>query len=250
MADDANVTNVVPETPTAGPETDEVRAEPEKPAGSQAGQQRVWSMPKSPVTHKQTDEVRRLALNAGTAVVRFIAGTAQHVARTAGYLSRTIEVVPAPVRLLVLTGVLALVGIVGAISLHNTLGLVCIIVVVPLCSVTLGVLGQRWYLGLDGRPAPRAEAPAVQTSDLQRSMEYVDKKLTLALNAFGAERQQHAMIALFQAKTAAELTLGTEQDATGHVDALLAVENHDARPRIRAGSAPKSLRDNNSLQAS
>ncbi len=58
------------------------------------------------------------------------------------------------------------------------------------------------------------------------------------------------MIALFQAKTAVELTLGTEQDAVSHIDALLSVEGHDARPRIRAGSAAKSLRENNSLQAS
>lgn len=58
------------------------------------------------------------------------------------------------------------------------------------------------------------------------------------------------MIALFQAKTAVELTLGTEQDEASHIDALLAVDGHDTRPRIRAGSAPKSLRESNSLAAS
>ena len=58
------------------------------------------------------------------------------------------------------------------------------------------------------------------------------------------------MIALFQAKTAVELTLGTEQDTASHVDALLAVDDHDSRPRIRAGSAAKTLRENTSLAAS
>ncbi|MGV0813105.1 hypothetical protein ABQF34_14180 [Mycolicibacterium boenickei] len=215
-------------------------------------QQRVWSMPQPSVTRKQTDELSRIALNAGTAIVGFIAGIARYGARAARHLSRTIEAVPPTMRVLAVTGVLTLLGIVGAIALPNTLGLVCIVVVVPVCSIALGALGHRWYSGLGGQPMPRVESPVAGTSapDLRRSVEYVDKKLTVALNAFGAERQQHAMIALFQAKTAVELTLGTEQDSASHVDALLSVEAHDARPRIRAGSAAKSLRESNSLAAS
>ncbi|MUL85377.1 hypothetical protein FZI95_22145 [Mycobacterium sp. CBMA247] len=246
------MTNVVPVPPTSGPEADEVRGEPEAVPSSQSQQQRVWSMPKPPVTRKQADEVGRIALNAGAAIIGFIAGVARYGARAVRHLSRAIEAVPPAVRLLTLMGVLILLGIVGAIALDNPLGLASIIVVVPVCSITLGALGHRWYSGLGGQPMPRVESPAAGPSvpDLQRSVEYVDKKLTFALNAFGAERQQHAMIALFQAKTAIELTLGTEQDAASHIDALLSVEDHDARPRIRAGSASKSLRESNSLAAS
>jgi hypothetical protein len=242
------VTNAVP--PTPGPEADEARGEPETVPNSQ--QQRVWSMPKPAATRKQADEVGRIARNAATAAVRFVADIARYGARAVRQLSRAIEAVPPAVRLLTLTGVLMLLGIVGAIAIPDTLGLACIIVVVPVCSITLGALGHRWYTGLGGQPVPRAQNPAaaVPVPDLQRSVEYVDKKLTVALNAFGAERQQHAMIALFQAKTAVELTLGTEQDATSHIDALLAVEDHDARPRIRAGAASKSLRESNSFAAS
>ncbi|MEV0673910.1 hypothetical protein [Mycobacterium sp. NPDC050441] len=243
--------------PTSEPEADEVRGKPEAVASSPSEQQRVWTMPKPPVTRKQADEVGRIALKAGTAIIAFIAGVARYVARTVRQLALAIDAVPPAVRVLALTGVLTLLGVVGAIALEGTVGLVCIVVVIPLCSITLGALGHRWYSGLNEQPAPRAEstavgAPAVATSapDLQRSIEYVDKKLTLALNAFGAERQQHAMIALFQAKTAVELTLGTEQDTASHVDALLSVDDHDSRPRIRVGSASKSLRENNSLAAS
>ena len=57
------------------------------------------------------------------------------------------------------------------------------------------------------------------------------------------------MIALFQAKTAIELTLGTEQSAATPIEALLTVDENAARPRIRAG-AKSALRDTNSLAAS
>ena len=152
-------------------------------------------------------------------------------------------------RLLILVGVLMLLGIVGAIALHNSLGLACIVVVVPVCSIALGALGQRWYSALGGQQTHRVEGPAAEAAapELQRSVEYVDKKLTFALNAFGAERHQHAMIALFQAKTAVELTLGTEQDA----DMFLALDEHTTRPRIRAGGASRSsMRESTSLAAS
>lgn len=252
VVDDANVTNAVPVPPTSTPEAGEVRTEPETVASAPTPQQRVWTMPKSPVTREQADEVGRMARNAVTAIMGFIAGVARYVARTVRQLALAIDAVPPAVRVLTLMGIFTLLGIVGAIALDGTVALVCIVVVVPLCSVSLGVLGHRWYSGLGTQSAPSAAVPAVAApvSDLQRSIEYVDKKLTLALNAFGAERQQHAMIALFQAKTAVELTLGTEQDTASHVDALLAVDDHDSRPRIRAGSAAKTLRENTSLAAS
>ncbi|WP_249383707.1 hypothetical protein [Mycobacterium sp. DBP42] len=209
-------------------------------------------MPKPEVARKKADEAGRIALKAGTAVVGAVGEAARYGARAAGQLSRGIEAVPPTVRLLALAGVTMLLGIVGALAMQKPLGVLCIVVVVPVCSFVLGSLAHRWYCGLAGQPAAHPEAPAAgpSTSELQRSVEYVDKKLSLALTAFGAERQQQAMIALFQAKTAVELTLGTEQDETTHVDALLSVEGLDARPRIRAGSAPKSLRESNSLAAS
>ncbi|WP_235625204.1 hypothetical protein [Mycolicibacterium neworleansense] len=232
------MTNGAPAPETSGPQAEQ-------------SQQRVWSMPKPEVTRKKADEIGRVALKAGTAAIGFVTDVARSGASGLRQLSHAIGAVPPTVRLGTVAGVTVLLGIVGALALRNSIGLACIVVVVPVCSFVLGALGHRWYSGLGVEPV-RAAGPAAgpSTPELQRSVEYVDKKLTLALNAFGAERQQHAMIALFQAKTAVELTLGTEQDTTSHIDALLAADGHDMRPRIRAGSAPKSLRDSNSLAAS
>jgi hypothetical protein len=207
-------------------------------------------MPASPVTRQQAHEVGRIALKAGKSGATFIAGVARYTANAVRHLVRAIEAVPSAVRVLTLTGVVMLLGIVGAIALPNSFGLACVVVVVPVSSVALGALGHRWLRGqgVTGAQAPPTEVPA---TELQRSVEYVDKKLTFALNAFGAERHQHAMIALFQAKTAVELTLGTEQDEASHIDALCSIDDHNVRPRIRAGSAAKSLlRESNSLAAS
>ncbi len=116
VVDDANVTNVVPEPQASGPEAEQMRAAPDQMPGAQSEQQRVWSMPKAPVTRKQADEVRRIALDAGTAAAGFIAGIARSVARALRQLSRTIEAVPPTVRLLTVLGVLILLGVVGAIA--------------------------------------------------------------------------------------------------------------------------------------
>lgn len=191
-----------------------------------SAEQRVWTMPTARVTREQADEVGRIALKAGERGVRFLAATARYGAGVLRGVARAFEAVPPALRRLIFMGVIVLSGIVGAIALHGPFSVVCIVAVVPVSSIAVGVLGQRWY-GASAAPA----------SDLHRSVEYVDKKLTLALNSFGAERHQHAMIALFQAKTAVELTLGTEQDATSHVEALLSLDDHNNRPRIRAGLA-------------
>ncbi|MED5814896.1 hypothetical protein VST63_21250 [Mycolicibacterium sp. 050232] len=234
------MTNDAQDPSTSAPEADGAEGEP----------QRVWSMPKPAVTRKQADEVGRIARDACAAAIKFVADVARSGARAVSQLSGAIAAVPPAVRLVAMVSVAVLLGIAGAIALQNSLGLVCIVVVVPVCSFALGALGHRWYSGLGVQPAPHGESRGTTAPELQRSVEYVDKKLAIALNAFGAERQQHAMIALFQAKTAVELTLGTEQDEASHIEALLAVDSLDARPRIRAGSSPKSLRGSNSLAAS
>ncbi|MEN4473646.1 hypothetical protein [Mycolicibacterium cosmeticum] len=199
--------------------TDSVPA-PESAGGPQSGPaRRVWSMPTSPVTRKHVDEAGRLAAQAGTRA-------AQAGASAARQLARAVEGVPPKLRLITFVTVAMLLGIVGAIALPRAVAVACIVVVVPVCAFSLGALAHRWY----GAPAEPA------TSDLQRSVEYVDQKLTFALNAFGAERHQHAMIALFQAKTAVDLTLGTEQEPASQIDALLSIDQQSTRPRIRAGS--------------
>ena len=207
-------------------------------------------MPTSATTRKRADRAGRLARQVGVRAAAAITTGARYGGRASRQLARSVAAMPASLRYLILAGLLLLCGIVGALTLHNTVGLTCTVVVIPVCAMVLGALGQRWYSGL-GLPVPGDSSTETPLTDSQRSLAYVDKKLSGAFNAFGAERNQHAMIALFQAKTAIELTLGTEQDADNSIDAWLSADDHAARPRIRAGSATRvSLAESNSLAAS
>lgn len=262
MVADANVTSVDPTAegldqqpvgPTAAePVTAEPPLEPETASGPST-QQRAWSMPKSLVTREHADEMGRIAREAITMIARFVAGVARYGARAIRQVCRMVEAVPPALQLFFVATVLMLLGVVGAIALRDSLGLICTVVVVPMCSITLGVLGHRWYSG-PGAEATRGTDPQTAepaTSELHRSVQYVDKKLALALTSFGTEHHQQAVIALFQAKTAVELTLGTEQDTASHVAMPLRAGEHNLRPRIRAGARSTStLRESNSLAAS
>ncbi|MDV3124114.1 hypothetical protein M1247_04255 [Mycobacterium sp. 21AC1] len=235
---------------TEEPQPAETPTEPEAAPTPPPTAKRTWSAPKAPLTREQADEIGRVALKTILSIARFIADVARYGLRIAKQLWRAIDAVPPTLQLLFVAGLVMLLGLVGSIALTNSLGLICTVVVVPVCSITLGALGHRWYSGLgEQRTQTATEAPAA--SDLQRSVEYVDKKLAVALTSFGTERHQQAVIALFQAKTAVELTLGTEQDPASYVDMPLPADEHTLRPRIRVGSASKShLRESNSLAAS
>lgn len=258
VVDVANVTNgnqapEAPAEPIAAAEAQTAASHVEPPAEPIPGrqQQHVWSMPKAPVTRKQADDVGRFALRAAQATANSVAGVARFGARLLTGLGRAIASVPPALQLFAVAGVGLLLGVVGAITLSDSLGLLCTIVVIPICSITLGALGHRWSGGL-GNQALQADNRAIEpaTSELQRSVEYIDKKLAVALTSFGTDRHQQAVIALFQAKTAAELTLGTEQDSSNYVDVPLPADDHPLRPRIRVGSTKTQLRESNSLAAS
>lgn len=261
---DTNVTKAeptaeAPEEQRVGPEeqpvapTEPAPAEPPETetAAAPPQQKRSWSMPKSPVTRERVDAISRGAHKAVTAIVKLVADIARFGARAVTKAWRAVGAVPPALRLFLGAGLLMLFGVVGAITLHTTVGLVCIVVVVPVCSAILGVLGYRWYSGLAIEAAQHTNTQPAQpdTSELQRSVQYVDKKLALALTSLGTEHHQQAVIALFQAKTAIELTLGTEQDDAG--DFGVPLPAGDLRPRIRAGARSASaLRESNSLAAS
>lgn len=196
-------------------------------------------VPKSPITRKQVDELGRMGVKAVAGLARTVAGLARYGARVAGQGGRAIGEIPAAVRLLFVVAMLMLLGVVGSIALSGTLALVCAVVVVPVTSIALGALGHRWYSRHDGERPQRSDTrqAEVASTDLARSVAYVDTKLTLALNTFGSERHQQAVIALFQAKTAVELALGTDQDVSVTADAPVPVDEYRLRPRIQAGSA-------------
>lgn len=219
-------------------------------------------MPKSPLNKQQVDQIGRTVAGAITttasalakavaALAKAVAAVARYIARVATQIWRAFEAVPAALQLMFAVAILMLAGIVGTIALSGTAGVMCAVVLVPVTAITLGALGQRWYAGTRVAPARGIENPADESSDLARSVLYVDKKLTLALSSLGTNRHQQAVIALFQAKTAVDLALGTEQDEDEPANAPVHVEAYRLRPRIQAGAVAKStLPESNSLAAS
>lgn len=191
------------------------------------------------ISRNQVDEFGRGVAKAVAGMGAALAQVARYGARGASAMWRAIAAVPVALRMLYVLAVVALLGTVGSIALSGTAGLLCAIVVVPVSSVAVGALGHRW-LTSDSAEGPAVQTHSAEPSELQRSMVYVDTKLTSALNSFGTERHQQAVIALFQAKTAVELALGTEQGMTGHIDEPVSVEDYGLRPRIQPGQLAKS----------
>lgn len=211
-------------------------------------------MPKPQLDKQQVDRFGRAAadvvVKTASAVARAIAGLARYVATVAMQTWRAFNAIPPALKMMFVAGVLMLAGIVGTIALAGTASVICAVLVVPVASITLGALGHRAMAkpGAAAAPGPAVEVPP---SDLSRSVLYVDKKLTLALNALGSDRHQQAVIALFQAKTAVELALGTEQDEDETDNAPVQVDAYRLRPRIQPGPASKSaISESNSLAAS
>ncbi|OBB57847.1 hypothetical protein A5757_18655 [Mycobacterium sp. 852013-51886_SCH5428379] len=208
-------------------------AEPAEPVATAPRQTR--SVPKPPITRKHVDDAGRIAVAAIAGSARAIAASARGGGRAVAQLRGTIRAVPPTMRALSFFGVAAMLGIVGSIGLTGTAALICSVVVIPVCCIAVGVLGHRWYSG-PGPDRTQTQRPSTLApeADLSQSVAYIDKKLTLALNTFGSERHQQGVIALFQAKTAAELALGT--DGTADIS-VAEPEDYRIRPRIQPGSA-------------
>ncbi|WP_395310245.1 hypothetical protein V4U86_05335 [Mycobacterium sp. AMU20-3851] len=227
------------------------------PSPQPVAQKRTWTMPKPQLDKERVDRFGRTAADALTktasAVVRVIGGLARYVAAVVTQSWRAFDAIPRALKMMFVACVLMLAGIAGTISLAGTAGLVCAVLVVPIAAITLGALGHRWMAepGAAATPDTALEAPSSDPSDLSRSVLYVDKKLAVALNALGSDRHQQAVIALFQAKTAVELALGTELEEDAADNAPVQVDAYRLRPRIQPGSASKStIPESNSLAAS
>ncbi|WP_234788704.1 hypothetical protein [Mycolicibacterium iranicum] len=242
MVSDSNVINEDKGPPASG----DPQAAPQQQATPAATRARSWSVPS--VSRKQVDDLGGVVVTAVTTVVKALAEVARYSARVATTMWRALDAVPPALRVLFVLAVLMLLGIVGSIALSGTARLLCAIVVVPVSSVTLGALGHRW-LTRNGAERQAAQEHSVEPSEFERSIVYVDNKLTLALNSFGTERHQQAVIALFQAKTAVELALGTEA-AASHIDEPVSVDDYGLRPRIQPGLSKSPTPESTSLAAS
>jgi hypothetical protein len=222
------------EPDTAEHEPDEQAAAPPVPPPVQP---RTWSMPTVEATRKYTDDFGRIASTFGASVAAYARRIGAVCGRVASFCWQLLREVPPALQLLGALGILTVLGIVGSVALDNSFGRTCAVVFVPILSVAFGAIAHRTYGGAGGERAPRkdikknASKTTGATADLQRSVEYVDSKLAFALNALGTERQQQAVIALIQAKTATELSFTT---ATESVES-------GPRPRIKDGGAAKTF---------
>ncbi|MBN3457465.1 hypothetical protein MMAG44476_08511 [Mycolicibacterium mageritense DSM 44476 = CIP 104973] len=254
MSYEADVANVQPPD-DALPEQPAARtaAQPEPPVeqppeSAQPDQQDALSMPKPSLGRRKADDIGRASFKAISGIARFMASAARYGAVAATKAWRGLETVPTAGKLFSSAILAFLLGIFGAVALDSVLGLLCTVVVVPASAGVLGALGCRWYGRLSVETAPRTYAHQAERTDseLQRSVQYVDRKLTLAITSLGTEHHHQAVIALFQAKTAAELTLGTEQDLASYGDISLRPEDYGLRPKIRSG-ASSAARESTSL---
>jgi hypothetical protein len=205
-------------------EPDEQVSPPSATAAAQAPP-RMWSMPTAEATRKYTDEFGRVVIEIGTGVAAFVRRVGMACGRTVAFGWQLLQQVPPALQLLGALGLLTALSIVGSVALEDSFGRTCAVVFVPVFAAAFGVIAHRSYGGPGGERQPRKTTRP--TADLQRSIEYVDSKLAFALNALGTDRQQQAVIALIQAKTATELSSGTGHEP---VEA-------SARPRIKDGGA-------------
>ena len=221
------------ETPAAEYQSDE-RATATGVPSAPAAHQHVWSMPTVEATRKRTDELGRIVVRFGAMFAKWFRSVGKVCAGIAAFGGQVVKEVPPALQLLGALGLCAILSIVGSVSFDNTLGKSCAIVFVPGFALAFGVVAHRWYQGLgDGRGRRDGlQAAGHATTDPERSVAYADAKLAFALNAFGTEQHQQAVVALIQAKTATELAFGPGRDDAGY----------GSRPRIRDGGRPKSSR--------
>ncbi len=254
---EADVTDEVPADPTPDEASPIPTAAPDSgapstPRSEDPATERPSGSARNPlVTRAQAELLVRSAATALGAVGRAIAGVARFAAGAIRTFWRTLHVVPPAVRGAAVAAMLMHLGVVGAISMRNPLGLVCIVVVIPVCASILGALGHRGLVGSRTAVQPHAMGSAdASTAALQRSVHYVDNKLALALTSMGTDHHQQAVVALLQAKTAVELTLGTEQDSPNY-DVALRADDYALNPRSQTRpSVTSAARESNSLAAS
>jgi hypothetical protein len=221
------VSDVIEDKPTAEPAADE---QPAGPAESPP-EKRRWTMPAVALSPERKQEIGRAATSVGIGLAGALRRVGAGVLSIATFGWRLVRQVSPIFQLLGALALGLMLSIAGSVTLGNALGRTCAIVFVPAFALALGAAVHHWYLRSTAKSEAEetpTEAPA--TLDLQRAVEYVDGKLAFALNALGTDRQQQAVIALIQAKTATELSFGTGEEPV----------RPSQRPRIRVGPVAKA----------
>ncbi len=114
--------------------------------------------------------------------------------------------------LLALLCVLLASSIVAGLAFDGSLGVAATVLFIPTLSAAFGAITLRCLderrKSQAQREVGREEARALHQAE--RTLDYIDTKLMVALTQFGTERHNDAVIGMFQAKAATELYLGTD----------------------------------------
>lgn len=195
----------VPE-PATGPRPDPATAAPTRPA-------ETWAHTVARQTASVSAKLTPIAARAGD--------------RVAG---------ASPITLLLgLLGVLTTLSIVASLTIDGSLGVASAMLFVPTLSAAIGAVGMRCVDERRNRQTRHEDSrhEATQLRNLEHTLDYVDTKLTAALTQFGSDRHGDAVIAMFQAKAATELYLGSDaapQRNPAHSEAITKADSASRYP--------------------
>jgi hypothetical protein len=162
-----------------------------------------------------------------------------------------------PLLLLAVLAGLAVASIIGGLAFPNkAIGQACAIGFVPALSITIGVAATHWYSkqGLDQQLASATQNAVYTTLLLQRSVRFIDDRLSTAWEHLENGDSLKALIEVVQAKTAAGLSGATAKQSSrqwesvsvsgAHAAQAVFTEDDDdednwSRPRIKRGNNPK-----------
>lgn len=136
------------------------------------------------------------------------------LARLSRRLARLSEIKPTPLQRLALLSGLAAASIFGALAFPtNPIGQACVIAFVPGLCIAIGIFGTRWHTrqGIDQHLLEATRHAVNTTVQLQRSVRYVDERLSAAQTHLESGSEDVALIEIVRAKTATELSLGSAE---------------------------------------
>ena len=146
-------------------------------------------------------------------------------------------------------GLFAALSIVASLAFDNALGVASAALFVPALSAAFGAVAMR---SMDARRTSRALREdalreGAQLRQLERTLHYVDTKLSTGLTQFGSDRHNDAVIAMFQAKAATELYLGSAPDLDSPSDEPTHAGLHNFQPPAALSRGERSERAGLSL---
>ena len=181
-------------------------------------------------------------------------GWVQWLKRVGRLIRRAFQ--PSALLFLVTLVIGALLSIIGGLALGDTpLGKACVIGFVPAFSIGIGIVGTHLYgkRNLDTELAKAVQNALHTTSNLKKSVRYIDERLEFALKALVNGSTNWGILEVVSAKTASELSFASAQQSAmqwelisesgaQQAPVLFVEDDGESRPRIVLRDDPKVAR--------